>query len=337
MKLQRKSEPMNLFVRAAFATLLICSMAICLTAPAARAASSALWVADADNDQVDEYLPSQLRSSGSPLRLTIPISGSPGGVCFDESHDLWVVTSTEIFGFRPSALKKLPVAPNPAITIGSSSFGDINGCAFDQHGSLWVVDEDSNSLYKISAKQLKSSNPNITPAVTISSNDMASSAPGFVTFDHAGNLWTDGRDTDELFKFSAAQLTSSGNKPAKVVLMGGNSLFDPGQIGFDPEGNLWVPSWDVDTVVMFRKNQLKASNNDPPAITISSSTLVGPWGLHFRGGHLWVMDYSDTNAQEFLPSQLKINGSPTPHIILTGVAARNSWGITFGPAFGILE
>ena len=313
-------------------------MAVCLSASAARAAGkAALWIADANDDQVDEYLPAQLQQSGNtPVRITLPIGSAPYGVCFDASNNLWVVDAAQqILKFRAQDLKKLQaIVPSPAVTIGSSSFGDINGCAFDSHGNLWVVDENTNSLYKISAHQLQTTNLSITPAVVISSDDMAGAAPGFVTFDHQGNLWTDGRDTEQLYKFGAGQLTSSGNKHPKVILSGGGSLSDPGQIGFDPQGNLWVPSYEFSTVVMFKKSQLGKTNNDAPAVTISSASLFGPWGLAFHGAQLWILDYSDGEAQEFLHSQIKSSGSPAANVELTGAAAVNNWGITFGPAFG---
>jgi hypothetical protein len=118
--------------------------------------------------------------------------------------------------------------------------------------------------------------------------------------------------------------------------MGNGTLGDPGQIGFDGHGNLWVTSSYDNTVVKFPKGQLSASNNDAPTVTISSSSLDGPWGLAFHGSDLWVMDYDDGNAQEFTPGHIKTTGSPAPKVLLTGAAAIESWGIMFGPAFGKL-
>ncbi|SRR5579875_920948 len=330
---------MSSYLRAGLAAFL-CSITVCLTAPAARAASAALWIADAGNLRIDEYLPVELKSGHTPIPLTIKLGAFPWGVCFDTSHNLWVTDDNEeILEFKASDLKKLPQNISPAVTITSTStFSDIVGCTFDSHGNLWVVDLDNNSLDEISAKQLKAGTGDITPAITITDTaEMSSAHPAFLTFDQAGNLWTDGRDDDKLFKFSASQLKSGGNKTAAVVLGAGGSLSDPGQIGFDGHGNLWVTSYGTDTVVMFPKGHVKTSNDDPPAVTISSSTLVGPWCLRFRGGHLWVLDYDDGNAQEFLPSQIKSSGSPAPKILLTGAAAPDSWGMTFGPAFGVLE
>ena len=201
-----------------------------------------------------------------------------------------------------------------------------------------MVDLTKNSLNEISVAQIKAGGGDLTPAIIITdSAEMSSADPGFITFDQAGNLWTDGRDNDELFKFSASQLTQSRDTTAAVVLGGGGSLNDPGQIAFDGRGNLWVTSYGDDTLVMFPKGQLGSSNDDQSAVTIDGSTLGGPWGLAFRGGHLWLLDYGDGNAQEFLPSQLKQSGAPTPKVMLTGAAASASWAITLGPAFGKLE
>ena len=338
MQCSRKSEPVRSCpLRRALGALLICSALVCVAAPAARAASGALWIVDTDNGRVDEYLSSQLKSSHTPTPLTVSIGAVPDGACFDKSNNLWVTDSAEeILGFTASELKKLPTAPSPAVTISSSSFSNIVGCAFDKQGNLWLADLANNSLDEISAAQLKASG-SITPAVIITdSAEMSNARPGFVTFDKSGNLWTDGRNDEELFKFSASQLTSGGDKTAAVVLAGGGSLNDPGQIGFDGHGNLWVTSSYDNTVVKFPKGQLSTSNNDAPAVTISSSSLDGPWGLAFHGSDLWVMDYDDGNAQEFTPGQIKTTGSPAPKVLLTGAAAIESWGIMFGPAFGKL-
>ena len=319
----------------ALGALLICLALVCVAAPAARAASTALWVADGGDAQVEEYLPGQLKHSHSPTPLTIAIGSYVYGVCFDKSKNLWVTGGDEIFGFTASELKKLPTAPSPAVTITSSSFAQTAGCTFDKQGNLWLADLNNDSLDEISAAQLNAGSASITPAVIITdTTEMSGANPGFVTFDKSGNLWTDGREVGELFEFPASELTSGGNKTAAVILMGGGSLSDPGQIGFDSKGNLWVTSYSDHTVVMFSKSQLSASNDDAPAVTISSSSLVGPWGVAFHSGDLWVLDYGDGNAQKFLKGQLKSSGAPAPKVLLTGAAIDNNWEITFGPKFG---
>lgn len=287
-----------------------------------------------------ELLPSQLKSSQTPKQLIITPSGDPEGVCFDKSSDLWVTDdSEEILEFTPSQLKTLGTGPNPtaAVKITSSSFKLITGCTFDKHGNLWLADDFNNSVDEISAAQLKAGSASITPAVIITvTTGMSGANPGFVTFDKAGNLWIDGRGDEKLLEFSAAQLTSGGDKTAAVILGGGGSLFNPGQLAFDGPGNLWVSSFVDNTVVMFPKSQIGQSNNNAPAVTISSSSLVGPYGLGFRGANLWVLDFGDGNASEFLPSQIKSSGSPAPKVLLTGAAPPSLWETTFGPAFGKL-
>src|SRR5271156_6392138 len=231
MELRKKHESArSCGVKCASRAVLICAALVCAAAPAARAASAALWIADSENLRVDEYLPGKLKSSHAPTPATISIGVDPYGVCFDHSKNLWVVDdSNEILEFTAKSLKKLPATPSPAVTISSSSFVELVGCAFDKNGNLWVADLDIDSLDEVSTTQLKASG-NITPAIIITdTTEMSSAAPGFVTFDKSGNLWTDGRDDEELFKFSASQLTSGGNTTAAVILGGGGSLDDPGQ------------------------------------------------------------------------------------------------------------
>ena len=316
--------------------LLIAAM-VAINSPAARAA--ALWIADSNNARIVEYQASELGVTHTPTGLSVPIGSAPYGACFDKSNNLWVADSAEqILEFSETSLSKLPTAPSPLVTITSSSFVDIDGCAFDKHGDLWVADYKNDSVDEISAAQLRAGSGSITPAVIITDTaQIASAQLSFVTFDKKGNLWTDSLTDDELFEFSASQLSSGGNKTAAVVLGGGGALSDPGQIAFDGHGNLWVSSPDADTVVMFPKSDLSTSNNNAPSITLSSADFDQPWGLAFRGSDLWVVNFTGGSALEFVPKQLKSGGTTTPKVILTGAAAANSWEIIFGPKLGKQE
>jgi sugar lactone lactonase YvrE len=337
MQFSKRSESvLSCALQRAFAALLICTALVCVAAPGARAGSDALWIADAGNQRVDEYLPTQIKSSGTPTPITIPIGSYDFGLCFDKSKNLWVTGEDgDILKLTASSLKKLPTAPSPAVTIGSPSFNFIWGCTFDKHGNLWVADHGNNSLDEISKAQLKTSSTSITPAVIITDTADALARPSFVTFDKSGNLWTDNGNGPDLLEFSRSQLSSTGSKTAAVVLMGGGSFGGPGQIGFDKHGNLWVANYSGEPVVMFSKSQLSASNNDAPAVTISSSSLDSAWTLAFNSGDLWVMDWTNGNAQEFSSSQLESGGTPAPPVVLTDAAAGTSYkDITFGPAYG---
>jgi len=319
----------------ALAALLIGSALVCAAAPAARAASNALWIVDSAHQRVEEYLPSEIKKSGTPTPAAVSAGNYAYGACFDKSNNLWVtVDGVSIVKFSASKLKKLPISPSPAETITSSSFVFIESCTFDKAGNLWVVDANNNSLDEILAAHLTAGG-SLTPDVIITDSAELSFADlGFLAFDKSGNLWFDGGDDEEIFQFSASQLTSTGDKTAAVVLRGGGSLYDPGQIAFDAKGNLWVTSYGFDTVVMFSTSQLGASNNDAPAVTISSSGMNGPFGLAFSGANLWMLNFEGGNAMEFSSAQLKSSGAPTPKVILTGAAGTDNWGILFGPALG---
>jgi sugar lactone lactonase YvrE len=321
--------------------LLISVAAMCVAAPAAWG-KSAVWVADSFDSQVEEYLPSQLKSSHTPSAITIPIGEHVWGVCFDKSNNLWVMAGgsesqdEEILGFDSSQLKKLPTAPTPDVTITSSSFVGIAGCTFDKHGNLWLADYESYSLDEVSAAQLKAGTASITPAVIITSSMTPLAEVSFVTFDASGNLWTVSGTEQEVFEFKASQLSSGGAKTAAVTLDGGGGLGEPAGIGFDDHGNLWVANYGSGTLVRFPKSDLGASNDDAPDITISSSSLVGPWGLVFQSSDLWVLNYGNGDAEKFELSKLKKSGAPAPKVLLTGAAGTGNWQITLGPARGKL-
>ncbi len=124
-----------------------------------------------------------------------------------------------------------------------------------------------------------------------------------MTFDKAGNAWVDSKDGDQIAKFSAGELTSSGIKSADVLLSddgGCTNLCSPGEIAFDQRGNLWVPNEDANTVVEYTKDQLTSSGKPAPAVTLSSAIFDAPWGAVFdTSGNLVVMNYSDGEIAKF--------------------------------------
>lgn len=325
-------------VRRVVGALLICAGLICIAAPRARAGSDALWVADSFDAQVDEYLPSALKSSGERKVIIIPTGERAWGVCFDKSKNLWVTagdtsTTEEILGYTAAALKTLPSAITPAVTITSSTFDGVGGCTFDKRGNLWLADYEADSLDEISAEQLEAGSGSITPAVVITSSSTPLDEPSFVAFDASGNLWTASQEEGAIFEFSASQLSSGGAQLPAGFLTGGGDLDAPAGIGFDKHGNLWVANDGNGTVVMFPKGHL-GDKYDAPTVTISSSSLDGPWGLVFKSSDLWVLNYGNGTAQKFVPSQLKRSGAPAAKGLLAGIAGDGNWQITFGPAYG---
>jgi len=326
----------------AFAVIAIIAVACGASSPAWCKPASSLWVANQSGNNVIEFPPSELKSSGAPSPVLLDGSAlaEVQGVAFDKSKNLWVTTYDDlVLEYTPAQLKNLGTVSNPTphATIGSTAFAGLEGCVFDKHGNLWIIDGKGDGIHELTQKQLKAgSNTDITPAINITST-ASLNFPDFGVFDKSGNLWVSAENNSVIAEFSAAQLSSSGAKTANIVLSSsGDSLNDPGQLGFDSKGDLWVADYNGGvngTVVMFAKNQLGASGSPTPKVTLSGSAFYGPWGLALdSGGNLWVGDYSSGNVSKFSSTQLKTSGTPTPPVVLTGVLDF-SYQMTFGPVF----
>jgi sugar lactone lactonase YvrE len=321
------------------AAVVILSIACGAPAPAWCKPAESLWVADTNNERVVELPPSALKHSGTPSSLVLDSAAldQPEGVAFDKSKNLWVTnhTSNEVLKFTPTQLNNLPTVSNPtaAVTISSTTFSSIDGCTFDHHGNLWIIDYGRDGVEELTQTQLNAgSNPSITPAISITSG--ALDDPNFGVFDKSGNLWVSSEDNSTVVEFSASQLGSNGNKTPNIVL-GSNSgsLDSPGEMAFDKKGNLWVSNFSNSTVVMFARSQLDASGSPTPKVTLSSSEFDGSWGLAFDSGkNLWISNYDDAQASKFKSKQLKKTGAPTPPVIVNG-GFSGPYQITFGPVF----
>jgi len=309
------------------------------SSPAWCKPAASLWMADTGNSRVVELTPSDLTSSGTPSPIVLDSAAldEPEGVAFDKTKNLWVSTfgNSLVLEFTPAQLKNLGTVSNPTphATIGSTMFDALDGCTFDKHGNLWVIDFDGDGVHELTHKQLKAgSNSDITPKINITSSSLVD--PNFGVFDKSGNLWISSEDSSAIVGFSASQLRSSGAKTPNVILSSSSgSLDDPGQMVFDGKGNLWVANYGNATVVEFAKNQLGATGAPTPAVTLSGSAFDGPWGLALdSGGNLWVSNYINDLISQFSSPQLTTSGTPTPPVVLTGVLD-GSYGMTFGPVF----
>jgi sugar lactone lactonase YvrE len=330
----------NIFRFRRFAGVIAALMLTCgASSPAWCKSGESLWAANTNDSTVLEFSPSELKSSGSPTPVTIDsaaISG-PEGVAFDKSGNLWVsqFSAENVLEFSRAQLKNLGTVSNPTpnATIASTMFQSPDGCTFDRHGNLWIVDYNGKAVRELSSAQLEAgSNADITPAINITSSTLEQ--PNFGVFDKTGDLWVSNEGNSEVVEFSASQLGSSGAKTPTVVLSSSSgSLDEPAEMAFDSKGNLWVSNFGNSTVVMFAKKELSASGSPTPKVTLSSAEFDGAFGLAFDSGHnLWVSNIYNGNIGKLKSKHLKKSGSPTPGVVLTGVLA-GSYQMIFGPVY----
>jgi sugar lactone lactonase YvrE len=271
-----------------------------------------LWVANGTT--VLEYIPSQLTSgvvNAAPhVMITGGAVGTPQGVTFDSSGNLWVMDPGATVGgvantpallkFSSTQLTALATtdSPDPVAIITSTSLAFPQQSVFDGKGNQWVTDHNNNTVLVFTAAQLMATGTNATvPAVVISS--AAFNGPLGIVFDSSGNLWVAnnggvpvaGSTTGamsvtgtSILEFSAAHLPVPGSGMLTPDLTpdmtltddGNNSIQGPWELAFDASGNLWSSnSGGTFSLVEFAKASLAASGAPTPTVTIASMTDMG--------------------------------------------------------------
>jgi sugar lactone lactonase YvrE len=255
---------------------------------AAIDANGKLWVSTFSTDSIIAYSTSQLGTSGSPtpaIVLVEPGTSEPAGLAFDANGNLWVANyGGNVVEFTASQLASSG-SPTPAVTItpSGSSLNGPTGLAFDASGTLWVANGNDSTVVAYKASQLTAGGA-LTPSVIVTGVSKAINGPLMIAFDANGNLWvTNGNyGLNTVVAFSPGQLASSGT-PTPVVTLSANSgsLAYPAGIAFDASGDMWVANYNGNSLVEFTPSQLVTSGNPTPTVTVTGSSLSGPFGLAF--------------------------------------------------------
>lgn len=185
---------------------------------------------------VGEFAPSTGAGAGSPGSVveflaspyaptagtTIGPLGTPGGVAFDGSGDLWVAdaTSHDVVEYTASSLATSP-AIGTTIAMGLSSYPV--ALAFDASGDLWVADGISGEITEYRASSLAT-----VPQQGTTFNT-SSSALNALAFDVAGNLWIADGTSGQVVEYRASSLATTPSTETTIVL---NQ--DPEGLAFDP-------------------------------------------------------------------------------------------------------
>ena len=271
-----------------------------------------LWVANGTT--VLEYIPSQLTTgvvNAAPhVMITGGAVGTPQGVTFDSSGNLWVMdpgatvdgaaNTPALLKFSSTQLAALATndSPDPVAIITSTSFAFPQQSVFDSKGNQWVTDHNNNTVLVFTASQLSATGTNATvPAVVLSS--AAFNGPLGIVFDGSGNLWVAnnggvpvaGSTTGamsatgtSIVEFAAAHLPVPGSGMLTPDLTpditlsddGNNSIQGPWELALDATGNLWSSnSGGTFSLVEFAKASLAATGSPTPAVTIASTTDMG--------------------------------------------------------------
>ncbi len=328
--------------------------------PVTPTIDKALWVANGTN--VLEYLPAQLAAASTMMAPHLAVNsgvfGAPQGVVFDAAGDLWVIdggtvstggaVQPALFEFTPQQLSMLGAnnAPNPNLTIRSSSFIFPQQAVFDAKGDLWVSDNGGNAVFVFTPSQLTASNASAVPDITINS-DPAFNGPLGITFDASGDLWVANNATTTIFEFLAAHLPTASstvtlNPDVTLSDDGNGSIQAPWALIFDTKGDLWSSNANSpSTIVEFPPSSLTASGSPTPAVTLSpvmegaNATLSAPNGIAFDnlGDLATISSASPFGIAIFDQTMLMDGGVNDPSLLIVGKATTLNApaGCNFGP------
>ena len=276
--------------------------------------------------------PATVPPASAPHPPTSPsVLADPTGATFDGAGDLWVCNyraSTLVMYARADLVgRRMHASPSPIEPrVEISGLSGPNGIVFDRAGDLWAVEYGSDSVVAYTPSQLRTSG-SPAPAIVVSSNGDALSAPTGLAFDRSGSLWVSNQRTGDVVAYRPAQIRrSAAPRPAVVLRMpdGANSQ----AVAFAPDGWLWVARYDADEVLGFSPAELGRTGSPPPAGRVQLEAVSGPIGLAVdRSGRLWVALNVGSEVEAF--PRRGAAGVPRPVTRLTGHGLEEPHGVAF--------
>ena len=275
-----------------------------------------LWVTNFNGNTITEFTHSQFAARKKHLRsAAVKISADAGnnlsgpeGLAFDSSGNMWVgAENGQVVLEYTSAQLAASGNPTPNVILNATfKFSSPSHVAFDGSGNLWVVDEGmangnggSGEVFKYTHAQIAGLSAGIVsldPVFGISLN--AFSHLEGIAFDGSGNLWLADEQSNNVYEFTANQLTGTGLAkdltPAVILSAtsrGGSchlTLDAPYGVAVDGSGNLFV------------------------------SNANGVAGCH-------------GSLAEFSAGSIASTGSPKPKVFMTGSDLNSPNALTFGP------
>ncbi len=283
-----------------------------------------LWVANNAYHTIPEVASSQLRLNGAVVAADTLATAAKAatGLAIDSSGNMWESSesSDSLIMYSPTA-RNAGGGTAPTLVIVSSALSNAEDITFDKHGNLWVANSGDchggagAGILEFTTAQLAAGGAQ-TPVVAVTSSAVLA-CPFGLAFDASGDAWVADDNNPQIVKFSAEQLTSSGNKTPNLVITGGG-LKAASAVAFASAGALWVANDGGKSVVAYTPAQLLFGGVQTPFYTVTLPDGARPWGLAFDGrGTLWVSDVLNGVVWGLSSSQLTATGSPTP-----------AWGIS---------
>ena len=107
----------------------------------------------------------------------------------------------------------------------------------------------------------------------------------------SGKLWVSNETGARLLAYNKNDLAAPGSpEPSAKIQFSYVSLR---QFSFDKMGDLWVAGFSKRKIFAFSPEQLQGNKKANPIVTISNSSIDGPWGLAFdQDGNLWISNWN---------------------------------------------
>jgi streptogramin lyase len=161
-----------------------------------------VWVADTDNNRIEELAP-----NGRPLSvLGNGLLDRPQGVALDPEGDVWVADrgNNRVVEFAPDG-KVATVVGNEG--AGSGQFDNPTAVTVSAQGDVYVADQDNNRVEELSST-----------GTYLSSISVAT--PDGVAIDSSGNIWVSSpsyADGNAVYEFSATGPRSLLSGPRRLA------------------------------------------------------------------------------------------------------------------------
>lgn len=304
--------------------------------PSPSASQNGLWTVSGSSPAILRLDPSQLgdttpRDAATVIRTSSANLNTLAAVAFDSAGSLWVIGLDEpiLLALEPEALRSSGLkSPRTTIVPTASSLKSPTALAFDSQQRLWVADFNG-TLNRFDVEQLATGGAQV-PAVVV----RVPGNPAAIAFDASGSLWVSDNVLHVIWRFTPAQLATTGSPLPDVVLSATDlSLVNPAGLAFDADGNLWVANIGGRTLASFSPGQLSRTGSPAPNVTITPNggSLSVPVGLAFDSeGSLWVV--GGTGAlTKFSPASLGASGAAVPELRVQIAGRSLFWSLAFWP------
>jgi sugar lactone lactonase YvrE len=225
---------------------------------------------------IEQYTSGGASSVFATLAFGTPEGGTPQGMAFDSSGNLYVATANDtIVKFTPAGIGSV---------FASTGLSDPQGLAFDSSGNLYAANMGNSTIEKF------------TPSGSASVfANTGLDDPFDLAFDSSGNLYASNFANNTIEKF-----TPSGSASVFIANTSWNDQYGqsaPTGIAFDTSGDLYVANFNA-----FNKVISEFTPTGVPSV-FGNTGLDDPQGIAFdSSGNLFAVNFSGYTIEQFSPS-----------------------------------